>query len=147
MTCQILWYPNWCISDICIRNMLGVDVQLDRYHKLIPLPPFWEGWADCRHLFWSSVSNQANYVSRNFPQILGFLLLKIKVKVVFIDHLFSIQDKVSVLSVGQNIVDRHDAVRSWGTAGRKGIQFNLQFFNWSRHPIKVKPLLSNRHYQ
>ena len=30
----------------------------------------------------------------------------------FIVHLFSIQDKVSVLPVRQNIVDRHDAVRS-----------------------------------
>ena len=51
-------------------------------------------------------------------------MLKIKVKVVFIVHLFSIQNKVSVLSVGQNIVDRNDAVRSRGTAGTKGIQFN-----------------------
>ena len=65
-----------------------------------------------------------------FPNI-RVSVFKVKVEVVFIDHLFSIQDKVSVLSVGQNIVDRHDAVRSRGTAGRKGIQFNFQLMKTS----------------
>ena len=124
---------------------MGVDVPLDRYHKLIPLPPFWEGWADCRHLFLSQ--QRVELCWPQFSPNIRLSVFKGQGKGCFIVDLFSIQDKVSVLPIRQNIVDRHDAVRSWGTAGRKGIQFNLQCSNWSRHPIKVKPLLSNRHNQ